>query len=89
VVIASAVLRTARLRGEPSAPLLDDLVQDTYLKLCECNHRLLQSFEPQHEDSIYGFVKAVAANVVTDHFKSAYAARRGASQTKAMPEEKL
>jgi RNA polymerase sigma-70 factor (ECF subfamily) len=88
-VIASAVLRTARLRGEPPAPLLDDLIQDTYLKLCDCDYRLLQSFEPQHEDSIYGFLKVVAANVVNDHFKSAYAAKRGASQTEAMPEEDL
>lgn len=86
VVIAAAVLRTARHWGEPSRPQLDDLIQDTYLKLCENDGRLLRSFQPRHEDSIYGFLKVVAANVVHDHFKSALAAKRGAGQTEAITE---
>jgi RNA polymerase sigma-70 factor, ECF subfamily len=86
VVIVAAVLRTARHWGEPSRPQLDDLIQDTYLKLCENDSRLLRSFQPRHEDSIYGFLKVVAANVVHDHFKSALAAKRGAGQTEAIME---
>jgi len=86
VVIAAAVLRTARQWGEPSRPQLDDLIQDTYLKLCENDSRLLRSFQPRHEDSIFGFLKVVAANVVHDHFKSALAAKRGAGQTEAITE---
>ncbi|HEX7424796.1 MAG TPA: sigma-70 family RNA polymerase sigma factor [Terriglobales bacterium] len=86
VVIAAAVLRTARHWGEPSRPQLDDLIQETYLKLCENDSRLLRSFQPRHEDSIYGFLKVVAANVVHDHFKSALAAKRGAGQTEAILE---
>lgn len=85
-VIAAAVLRTARHWGEPSRPQLDDLIQDTYLKLCENDSRLLRSFQPRHEDSIYGFLKVVAANVVHDHFKSALAAKRGAGLTDAIME---
>jgi RNA polymerase sigma-70 factor (ECF subfamily) len=81
VVIAAAVLRTAHKWGEPSSSLLDDLIQDTYLKLCENDCGLLRSFHPQHEDSIYGFLRVVAANVVHDHFKSAQALKRGASRT--------
>ena len=84
VVIAAAVLRTARHWGEPSRPQLDDLIQDTYLKLCENDSRLLRSFQPRHQDSIYGFLKVVAANVVHDHFKSALAAKRGVGQTDAI-----
>jgi RNA polymerase sigma-70 factor, ECF subfamily len=84
VVITAAVLRTARRWGEPSPSQLDDLVQDTYLKLCENDSRLLRSFRPRQEDSIYGFLKVVAANVVHDHFKSALAAKRGAGQTEAI-----
>ncbi len=86
LVIAAAVLRTARHWGEPSRSQLDDLIQDTYLKLCENDSRLLRSFQPRHEDSIYGFLKVVAANVVHDHFKSALAAKRGAGQTEAIKE---
>jgi RNA polymerase sigma-70 factor (ECF subfamily) len=82
-VIAAAVLRTARRWCEPSNPQLDDLIQDTYLKLCEDDSRLLRSFQPRHQDSIYGFLKVVASNVVHDHFKSALAAKRGAGQTES------
>ena len=84
VVIAAAVLKTARRWGEPLRPQLDDLIQDSYLKLCENDSRLLRSFQPRHKDSIYGFLKVVAANVVHDHFKSALAAKRGAGQTEAI-----
>jgi RNA polymerase sigma-70 factor (ECF subfamily) len=86
LVIAAAVLRTARRWGELSRPQLEDLIQDTYLKLCENDSRLLRSFQPRQDDSIYGFLKVVAANVVHDHFKSARAAKRGAGQTEAIME---
>src|ERR1019366_7438312 len=89
VVIAAAVLRTARHWGEPSPPQLEDLSQETYLKLWENDSRLLRSFQPRHEDSIYGFLKVVAANVVHDHFKSALAAKRGAGLTEAIVEPVL
>jgi len=86
VVIAAAVLRTARHWREPSRSQLDDLIQDTYLKLCENDSRLLRSFQPRCEGAIYGFLKVVAANVVHDRFKSALAAKRGATQTEAIVE---
>ncbi len=83
-VIATAVLRTARHWGEPSRHTLDDLVQETYLKLCEDDSRLLRSFKSRHPDAIFGYLKVVAANVVHDHFKSAMAEKRGAGQVDAL-----
>lgn len=87
IVIAAAVLRTARQRGEPSRSQLDDLIQDTYLKLCENDCGLLRAFQPRHEDSVYGFLKVVAANVVHDHFKASLAAKRGAGTISVEPIE--
>ena len=83
-MIAAAVLRTARHFGDPPRQLLDDLVQDTYLKLCENDSRILRSFQPKHEEAIFGYLKVVASNVVHDHFKSALAGKRGGGQTEAM-----
>lgn len=83
-VIATAVLRTARHWGEPSPHTVDDLVQETYLKLCDDDNRLLRSFESRHPDAIFGFLKVVAVNVVHDHFKSALAEKRGAGQIEAL-----
>ena len=70
VVIAAAVIRTARQWGELSGAQMDDLIQDTYLKLCENDCRLLATFQSRHKESIYGFLKVVATNVVHDYFKS-------------------
>jgi len=85
-VIAAAVLRTARRWCEPPHQLLDDLIQDTYLKLCEDHCRLLRSFQPEHSNSIYGFLQVVAANVVHDHFKAERAGKRGGQQTESISE---
>jgi len=85
-VIAAAVLRAARPFGDPPRQLLDDLIQDTYLKLCEDDCRMLRSFRPQGENSIYGFLKVVAGNIVRDHFKAELAEKRGAGQVEAMEE---
>jgi len=79
-IIAAAVLRIARRSCEPSRQLVDDLIQDTYLKLCNNHCRLLRSFHPEHSNSIYGFVKVMAANVVHDHFKAERAEKRGAGR---------
>ncbi len=79
-LIAGVVLRTARHWGDASPQILDDLVQETYLKICADNCRLLRDFESRTPDAIYGFLKVVAANVVHDHFKSAHANKRGAGK---------
>lgn len=77
-LISTVVLRTARQWGEPIPSLIDDLTQETYLKLCADNCRLLKNFRSQYPGAIFGFLKVVTANVVHDHFKASRAAKRGA-----------
>jgi RNA polymerase sigma-70 factor (ECF subfamily) len=86
-VIAKVVLRTTRRWAEPHPHLLDDLIQDTYLKLCADNCGLLQRFQSRHQDSVFGFLKVVAASVVHDHFKSERARKRDTNQTEALSEQ--
>jgi RNA polymerase sigma-70 factor (ECF subfamily) len=76
-VISTVALRTARNWGGPATALLDDLVQETYLKLCADDCRLLRNFRSHHPGSFFGFLKIVTANVVHDHFKASRAAKRG------------
>jgi RNA polymerase sigma-70 factor, ECF subfamily len=85
-VIAAVVLRTARPFGDVPRQLVDDLIQDTYLKLCENDSRLLRSFQPRGDYSIYGYLKVVARNIVCDHFRSQLAGKRGAGQIDAIEE---
>jgi RNA polymerase sigma-70 factor (ECF subfamily) len=80
-LIARVVVRTARRWSNCSRSVLDDLVQDTYLKLCSDNCRLLRTFESRQPEAIYSYLKAVTANVVHDHFKATRAAKRWAGET--------
>ena len=76
-LIATVSLRTARRCGETSPHVIDELVQETYVKLCSDNFRLLRSFQPRHPDAFYGFLKVVTANLVLDHFKATRSEKRG------------
>jgi RNA polymerase sigma-70 factor (ECF subfamily) len=80
-IIAITASRVARRWGRTSPEVVDDLVQDTYLKLCAEGGRALRHFQSDHPDAIFGFLKVVTANVVNDHFKGLHTAKRGGSQT--------
>jgi RNA polymerase sigma-70 factor (ECF subfamily) len=74
--IAYAVLRIARKYGETSGAIIDDLIQDTYLKVCSNNCRLLRDFEPHHPDAFYGMLKVTAVNVAHDYFRARRSPKR-------------
>lgn len=77
-VIAGTVVRTARRFGNSEPQLIDDLIQETYLKICANRCRVLREFKPQGEDSIFGLLKTVAFSVTQDYFRGGRAAKRGA-----------
>jgi RNA polymerase sigma-70 factor, ECF subfamily len=75
--IALTVLRTARCWDVPSAAVVDDLVQETFLRLCADDCRLLRNFVPREPDSIVGYLKVLAANVTHDRLRNEKALKRG------------
>ena len=75
--ISLAIMRTASLWGEPSRPLVEDLIQVTYLKLWEDDCRLLRDFALQHPEAILGYLKKTAANATHDYFKHGYSQSSG------------
>jgi RNA polymerase sigma-70 factor, ECF subfamily len=79
-VIAGTVMRTARRFGENAPQLIDDLVQDTYLKICANRCRILREFHPETADAIFGLLKTVAFSVAQDYFRGGLAAKRGAGR---------
>jgi RNA polymerase sigma-70 factor, ECF subfamily len=76
-LIAGVVIRVARQWGETSPQAMDDLVQETYLKLCSDRSRVLRSFKSTHKDAIYGFIKVFTANLTHDHLKASRSQKRG------------
>src|SRR5215475_1570046 len=78
--ISLTVLRTASLWGEPSRSVVEDLVQNTYLKLWEDNCRMLRDFAIQNPDGILWYLKKVAANATHDHFRHDHSQSAGGSE---------
>lgn len=76
-LLVRVIIRVARHWHEPNTQLVDELLQETYLKLCSDRESILETFHPGHPDSVYGYLKAFVANLAQDHFKAAYARKRG------------
>lgn len=76
-LIAGVVFRTTQKWGEASLLTIDDLIQETYLKLCADDFRLLRAYDPKHADAIYGYLKVITASVVHDRLKALHSEKRG------------
>lgn len=68
-LLASVIMNTIRRWKEPSPSLVDDLIQDTYVKLFANDAKALRSLKNEYENTIFGYLKVVASNVVRDHFR--------------------
>lgn len=92
-LIAIVVMRAARRWEETSPELIEDLIEETYLKLCANDYQLLRKFDST--DAIFGYLKVVASNVVHDHFRSAHASRgvalelHSSKPAETVPEESM
>lgn len=68
-LIAGVIYRCVSRRISPKPDLVDDLVQNTYLKLCTNNFKALRNFSFKDDHGFFGFLKVVASNVVEDYFR--------------------
>lgn len=86
--ISLSIKRTACQWGKDPAQFVDDLLQETYLKLCADKCRLLLEFARQHSaEAVLGYIKTIAINVAHDHFKSLHSQKRGAGETDQLLED--
>src|SRR5580693_163612 len=76
-LISTVVSRSARRWNVTSPAVLEDLVQEVYLKLCAGRCQLLRDFHGAHPDSLFAYLKVTASNLVQDHFKARRARKRG------------
>jgi RNA polymerase sigma-70 factor (ECF subfamily) len=68
-LIASVIINTIRRWTEPAPSLVDDLIQETYIKLFANDRKALRSIKNEYENTIFGYLRVVASNVVRDHFR--------------------
>jgi RNA polymerase sigma-70 factor, ECF subfamily len=76
-LIAGTIIKTVRRWTMPNPTLVEDLVQDTYVKLCADDFKPLRQFDFRHENALIGFLRVVAENVVQDHFRGSWCRKRG------------
>jgi RNA polymerase sigma-70 factor (ECF subfamily) len=75
--ISLSVLRTLRRWGISAPDIVEDLVQETYLKLCHDRCRKLLRFAIDHPHAVNGYIKTIATNVAHDYIKSQRTQKRG------------
>jgi RNA polymerase sigma-70 factor, ECF subfamily len=76
-VIARSILNALRLRRRAMPVLVEDLVQETYIKLFADDAKVLRRFVCRHQNALCGFLRVVAANTVQDYFRCSYSQKRG------------
>jgi RNA polymerase sigma-70 factor (ECF subfamily) len=82
------VKRLLRHPGHKEAGgVVDDLVQDTFLKICINDFKALRAFNFQHENALYAFLKVVASHVVEDYFRNLNSRKRGSGRGEESLEE--
>src|SRR5262249_16205769 len=75
--ISLAVMRTASMWGNTSRPVVEDLIQTTYVKLWEGGKKLLRDFAVERPEAILGYLKKIAANATHDYFRSGHSQSSG------------
>ena len=84
-LISGVVVKLMSRRGKINTALLDDLVQDTYLKICAHNFKALREFDFRHENALFGFLKVITANVVEDYYRNINSQKRGQGRQEEGP----
>ncbi|MGB8128698.1 MAG: sigma-70 family RNA polymerase sigma factor [Candidatus Angelobacter sp.] len=69
-LITVTVWRVASRYSFSRSSIIEDLVQDTYTKICAKSFRLMRTFKSEHSNACYGMVKTIARNVAIDYFRN-------------------
>ena len=75
--LASAVIRTLGGWNPARRDQVDDLVQESFLRLCAHNFRALRNFHSDDINSLYAYLRTVASSVTLDHLRSSAARKHG------------
>jgi RNA polymerase sigma-70 factor (ECF subfamily) len=86
-LIAGVVAKCVFRRKHAKADVIDDLVQETFLKLCANNYKALREFNFKDEHGFFGFLKVVASRVVEDYFRERNSEKRGGGREEEDIEE--
>jgi RNA polymerase sigma-70 factor (ECF subfamily) len=84
--ICLSIIRAAYQWGQSPQQVVDDLAQETYLKLCADKCRQVLEFAVHHPEAVTGYIKTIAVNVTRDYFKAFNSQKRGSGKVGQSPE---
>jgi len=76
-IVARAAYRVGSQWGSSSLQEIDDIVQDTFLKLGSARHDALLRARLDSDSSVARYLSVMTANTARDYFRSRYAEKRG------------
>jgi RNA polymerase sigma-70 factor (ECF subfamily) len=80
-LVASTIYYSLSRWRTPQRELVEDLVQETFLKLCADNFNLLRRFRSQSSEAFAAYLRTVAASVAADGRRRDRAQKRGSGGT--------
>jgi RNA polymerase sigma-70 factor (ECF subfamily) len=82
-VVAGGVMRCFSGSTRADRGLVEDLIQETFLKLCESDFIVLRRFRGSDSAGLCAYLKTIAAAIATDHFRSNSAQKKGSGKAAA------
>ena len=77
-LVSLVSLRICRLwMSSVQGAMVDDIVQEVFVRLCDQERRILRNFEPRGEDSFMGLLRSVTTSVASDYFRRHCSVKRG------------
>jgi len=80
VIARTIVRRIQRYTRWVGRDTVDDLVQETFIKILNNNCKALRIFEFRHENALSSLLKVIAANVVEDYIRKITNEKSGGGQ---------
>jgi RNA polymerase sigma-70 factor (ECF subfamily) len=63
--------------GKTDSALIEDIVQEVFVRICDQERKILREFKPRGEDSFFALLRVVSASVANDYFRRHYSLKRG------------
>ena len=82
-IVAAGVIRSLSTWASASRDLADDLIQETFLKMCHADFRILRNFRAKDSNAFHVYLRTIAASIVLDYFRSQTALKKGSGKATA------
>ena len=74
------MVKAARPYSCTDPTVVDEMVQETYVRLCTNNFKSLRGLKTEHPNGIFAFIQSIAYTTAVDYFRKQGTVKRGRNQ---------